>query len=312
MPNSPLFRGVKRAIDFGEEVVWFGTTWAGPLLVPDTGVYSAVDIETPSKRPIKKRRLPKEMKRKGSSSRSGAGRRVLLNKRKRKVKKGGKRRVTSGFRKKVQNVTLSLAESLRWETTRLNLVHADTTTATVSLCQVPERTGVTLIDTKNRRLGTSIWANGVRVELHFQNLLPSTSIMVRVILGWKKNQRAVGAINNIFEDPNSEANTTLAASTTHYPSYIYSPTDSKTLVKKRDVSFKLAGATESTEGNNHKTFKLWLPLNREIKFEGFTEGFESQSCDPHLWYYATNETGVVIAGNILQASMRGIFYFKDM
>lgn len=215
-------------------------------------------------------------------------------------------------KKIVNQVSMSKAETLKWPLVRnLNLL-TDSTVGSFGISQVPERTGVTLADVKTKRSGTEIFVSGIACEFHFQNLVDALAINVRVIIGWKKNKRAFADIDNIFYDPTTDTNGNLVTSSPAYAHNIFAKTDARCLTKVQDMTFKLAGELESTEGANTKSFKIWVPINKKIRFEGLGEGFESQTIDPHVWIYATNETGTSLgAVDVLKYSFLSRTYFKD-
>lgn len=330
------YKAIKRAIDVGEEIVAFGTTWAGPALIHNS-ILSAVD-EPVAQPPLKKRRVRQSEDRppdrrvrqdefnivsqsQVEETRPKSGHRrmppMMMTSRAgtRTYKKKGsllKPLMKKEVKKIVNMVSMSKAETLKWPLVRnLNLL-TDSTVGSFGISQVPERTGTTLADVKTKRSGTEIYVSGIACEFHFQNLFDALAINVRVIIGWKKNKRAFADIDSIFYDPTTDTNGTLVASSPAYAHNIFAKTDARCLHKVHDMTFKLAGELESTEGANSKSFKLWVPINKKIRFEGLGEGFESQTIDPHVWIYATNETGTAVAVlDIVKYSFLSRTYFKD-
>lgn len=222
-----------------------------------------------------------------------------------------KRKRTS-FKKRVQAVTLSLAESKKHQTRATLAAIQDALPAVYPLTAVPEASALTtLTNHKNQRIGTEIKATGCRIELHFQNALASTAIWIRVIAGYKKYNRLAANKDDIFVNPLTDVNEELTTSLA-YPDIINATVDKRQFRKVKDFRFRLGGSTESTSMENFKSVKWWWPMKgRSIKFEGFSEGSESQTWDPFFMVYVTNETGATIAGTLCNFSYRTIFYFKD-
>jgi len=189
---------------------------------------------------------------------------------------------------------------------------ADAVPQTFSLASVPEATAINTLNLqKNFRQGTEIVANGCRIELHFQNALPSTAVRIRVIMGYKKYNRLAAQKDDIFLNPLNDTNEELTTSLA-YTDTIFATVDKRQFVKFKDFTIRLGGSTESTSMEQFKSMKIWWPMkNRKIKFEGFSESAENQTWDPYMLVYATNETGVLIAGTIATISYRTLFYFKD-
>lgn len=219
----------------------------------------------------------------------------------------------TGFKTRVQRATLSLAESKRYQTRATLTSFTDATPQVFPLAAVPESTVLTgITNHKNQRIGTKINATGCRIELHFQNLLTTQAIWVRVIAGYKKYARTSADKDDIFKNPLTEENEELTTSLA-YPDYLYATTDRKQFVKVKDFKFRLGGSTESTSMEHFKSLRWWWNMkNRKIEFESFAEGNENQTYDPYFMIYVTNETGVLIAGNLMALSYRTLFYFKDI
>jgi len=300
--------GLKRKFDDTVIDLYNGLTAAGEDLgswgivrKPRGAVWSAIDT-IPNKR---QKRMPMRVRniRKRTLKRRYTKRRRPMTRKKRAL----------SFKKRVQRVTFSLAESKRYQTRGTLTVIADATQQNFALAAVPETTSLTaLASHKNLRMGTEIRAQGCRTELHFQNTLASTAIWIRVIWGYKKYNRSTANKDDIFLNPLTEVNEELTTSLA-YPDLINATIDRRQFTKVKDIRFRLGGSTESTSMENFRSLKWWWPMKgKSIKFEGFSEGQENQTYDPFFLVYAVNETGATTGGNVATMSYRTMFYFKDI
>jgi len=294
-----LIRGFDSAV--ADAVVW-----GGEFARPKRSIWSVADTERSFSTPLKKRKIrdkPTKMKRaarvtRKRSSRVRPSRRVVNSKKK-------------TLTKRIKDVVLKESE-MKIHQIRADYIGGDDVTVySYAAARVPDQIAFGLVGEKNSRKGVEIYASGFSTEFHFSNALTTDQIYVRIIIGYKKYAKLTASVETIFKNQLTDEPIDITG-VTNYTDKLMVPTSGKVFTKLKDFTIKLDATAENPNGNDHKDFKIWTPLKRKIKFDGLSEGQDAQSCDPHVYYYAWNQTGIVKVGSIFNAAFKTLLFFKDM
>lgn len=180
---------------------------------------------------------------------------------------------------------------------------------------------------KTRRTGRYITATGLAVQFHAKNLQASTATFMRVLIGYKKIERAdtqnsshTSDDKKLFKTRETEKNCSLSEFHVEKaePNYmaIHAHVDRKYFKKFFDKTWRLEGV--DNDAGNHINTKWYIPLrNRPQKFEA-----ESDLVNPTVsttdWmltmhiYVADAEMNVVTTTNLASYSFTATYYFRDI
>lgn len=316
--NTMSFARVRDFVE-GELASGVSVVGGGPPILPGPwrkrkgAIWSAADLPG---RPRKRRR------KQNPSPNMPYGRRLRGGPRRRSryVRRRYYRRRRMSYPKRIRRIALGTNESKRH--TNVSTLNVDENTlSSVALARIPAKgtSDDTAMEFKNVRIGRTVFLRGIRLDLVFDNL-KSDAVGVKFWVGYKKHDRSTLANDDIFKDPASEGNVDLGGFAAQISkTHAMIDTNKVRILGKRFFYLTGEEKTQTTEGAfNHsfhqsKAVKLWIPMNKYIKFEGVGVGDDSQNIDPLLWVQVFRKDGTPFGAstNIVRMDYRYITYFKD-